>query len=116
MTALDEPLFDRIAAAELKYLEKHLGDLDPDEAEVEFSLDVLTITLGSGDKIVVNSHRAARQIWMAAFRRAWHFNPVPPSEGEGAGATWRWTTPRGDELRSTLGGLLTEKLGKPVTL
>jgi CyaY protein len=106
---MDEPLFDRIAADELKHLEKKLGDMDPDEVEVDFALDVLTLTLAGGEKIVINSHRAARQIWMAAFRKAWHF--TPHTDGE----RWTWRTAT-DELHATLGGLLRQKLGKDVSI
>ena len=35
----------------------------------------LRLDLRDGTKIVINSHRAARQIWMAADRTAWHFDP-----------------------------------------
>jgi CyaY protein len=109
MTQMDEPLFDRIAAEELKHLEKLLGDMDPDELEVDFALDVLTLTLAGNEKIVINSHRAARQIWMAAFRKAWHFTPH-----EEAGR-WSWRTEK-EELHQALRGLLRQKLGKDVAV
>lgn len=113
MDAIDEPLFDRIADAELHALEKALGELDPDECEVEEAAGVLTLTFADRSKIVVNSHRAARQIWMAAHlpgtRQAWHFSPQ--AEGEG----WRWTTD-GAALRPTLAGLVGKQLGRIVPL
>ena len=109
MTTMDEGLFDKIAERELKHLEKALGDLDPDEVEVDFSLDVLTLTLADGSKIVINSHRAARQIWMAAFRRAWHFTPAEES------GVWTWRTQK-EELRQTLAGLLLERTGHAIKL
>ena len=106
---MDESLFDRIAADELKRIEKVLGNEDPDELEVDFSMDVLTLTVRQKDKLVINSHRAARQIWMAAYRKAWHFTPV-----EEAGA-WRWRTAT-EELRSSLSAVLSEKLGRTIPL
>ena len=109
METLDEPLFDRIAADELKQLEKKLGDIDPDTLDVELSMDVLTLTTGAGEKIVINSHRAARQIWMAAFRRAWHFTPHTD------GAAWRWATAT-DELHATLRQVLRDKIGLEVKI
>jgi CyaY protein len=102
-----EDHFDQIAEAELRHLEKVLGDIDPDELEVELSQGVLTLTLADGQKVVVNSHHAAGEIWMAAFRQAWHFAP----HEEGGRVVWRTAK---DELRSTLARLLTEKVGHAV--
>ncbi len=99
--------FDQIADAELTYLEKRLGDFDPDELEVELSQGVLTLTLGDDSKIVVNSHHAAGEIWMAAYRQAWHFAP----KEEGGRVEWRTAK---EELRATLARILSEKLGRDV--
>jgi CyaY protein len=102
--------FDRIADAELRALDQALGDLDPDELEVELSQGVLTCTFGDGQKLIVNSHHAAGQIWMAAFRTAWHFSPHEVGDGK-----IEWRTDK-EELRSTLRRVLEEKLGHPVTV
>jgi len=106
---MDEVLFDRIADTELSALERQLLEIDPDEIDVELSMGVMTVTFADGAKLVVNSHRAAGQIWMAAFRQAWHFTPHE------AGGHWQWRTEK-DELRTTLSRLLTERLGHPVKL
>ena len=98
--------FDQIADAELRHLEKVLGELDPDEIEVELSQGVLTLTLADDSKVVVNSHHAAGEIWMAAFRQAWHF---APHEG-GAGGRVEWKTAK-EELRATLGRILASAWG-----
>jgi len=104
-----EDAFDHLAAAELLHLEKSLGDIDPDELEVEMSQGVLTCVLADGQKIIINSHHAARQIWMAAFREAWHFSPVT------AGDNTEWRTSK-DELRTTLSRLLSDRLKRPLTV
>jgi CyaY protein len=104
-----EDHFDKIADAELRYLEGTLGELDPDELEVELSQGVLTLTLADDAKIVVNSHHAAGEIWMAAFRQAWHFGP----KEEGGRVEWRTQK---DELRATLSRILSEKIGRPVSV
>ena len=101
--------FDQIADAELRHLESALGELDPDELEVELSQGVLTLTLAGDAKIIVNSHHAAGEIWMAAFRQAWHFAP----KEEGGRVEWRTTR---DELHATLSQILKEKLGRDVQL
>jgi CyaY protein len=101
--------FDIIADTELRHLERMLGELDPDEVEVELSQGVLTLTLADDSKIVVNSHHAAGEIWMAAYRQAWHFAP----KEEGGRVEWRTAK---EELRTTLGRILAEKLHREVTL
>ncbi|HVK73259.1 MAG TPA: iron donor protein CyaY [Kofleriaceae bacterium] len=105
---MDETTFDAVAHDEMAYLEERLGELDPDEVEVSSSAGVLRLDLRDGTKIVINSHRAARQIWMAAVATAWHFDPV----GEG-----RWLASRtGEELRPTVSRLLRERIGIEITL
>ncbi len=101
--------FDQIADSELQYLERVLGDFDPDELEVELSQGVLTLTLADDSKIVVNSHHAAGEIWMAAYRQAWHFAP----REEGGRVEWRTAK---DELHQTLARILAERLGHDVKL
>jgi CyaY protein len=82
-------------------------DAFPDELFAELAGDVLNIEFPDQTRYVINSHLAARQIWLAAERSAWHFDPVP--EG-------RWLDPRtGAELWATIEQLLTKKLGRPVT-
>lgn len=104
-----EDHFDRIADSELKHLEKSLGELDPDELDVELSQGVLTCTFSDGQKLIINSHHAAGQIWMAAFRQAWHFSP----KEEGDRVTWRTNQ---EELRATVRRVLEERLGHPVSV
>jgi CyaY protein len=106
---MDADLYDKIADAELHALEKSLGDIDPDELEVDLSQGVLTLEFSDGEKVIVNSHRAAGEIWMAAFRKAWHFGP---SQEEGR---WMWRTADA-ELRSTLKDVLSKKLGHDIKL
>jgi CyaY protein len=103
---LEDSAFDRLADAQLRRIEKALGAFDPDEVEAYLGGDVLTLTLGNGQKIIINRHRAARQIWMAAMRRAWHFDP------DSSGA---WRT-KDAELVSTLEQVLSEQLGRPIRL
>ncbi len=105
--ALTEQEFERAADRTLLALEGALGDLDG--LEVSLSLGVLTLEFGDGTKYVVNSHRAARQIWMAAERSAWHFD-LQPHAG-------RWVAAKsGDELHGALEGVLSRKLGRQIAL
>ena len=106
---MTESEFDTAAAAELHALEAALSEVDPDELDVELSSGVLTLTFADDQKIVINSHRAAGQIWMAAFRTAWHFSPVQYE------SSLRWSTDK-DELRITLARLLAERLKRSIAI
>jgi CyaY protein len=105
---MDEATFDYSARAELQAIEDAFADVDPDQVEVSVSDGVLRLDLRDGTKVVINSHRAARQIWMAAIATAWHFDPT---------GTGTWVAPKtGDELRATLKGLLRDRIGIALTL
>ncbi len=104
---MDEAAFDRAARDELRHLEDAFAAVDPDDVEVSASDGVLRLELRDGTKIVINSHRAARQIWMAAVATAWHFDP--------AGDGWR-ASKSGEELRPTLARLVHEHVGLTIAL
>ena len=67
---------------------------------------VLRLDLRDGTRIVINSHRAAGQIWMAAVASAWHFDP-------GNDGQWK-AAKSGEELRATLARLVRERIGLDV--
>ena len=105
---VDASGFDSRAHVELTYLEERLGELDPDQCDVSSSAGVLKLELKDGTRVVINSHRAAGQIWMAAVATAWHFDPLDDG---------RWVASRtGDELRATLVTLVREHGGLDVAL
>jgi CyaY protein len=103
---MDEIEFERVADAELRrVLEAVIACSDAVDPDLESG--VLTITFEDDTKYIINSHRAARQIWMAAERAAWHFDYV---DG-------RWVAAQsGAELWAALGDVLGRKLGARVEL
>jgi iron-sulfur cluster assembly protein CyaY len=106
--AMDESSFDQAARDELHAIEDGLSDVDPDDVEISTSDGILRLDLRDGTKIVINAHRAARQIWMAAVATAWHFDPI---------AAGRWVASKtGDELRATVVRLLADHAGVRVSL
>ncbi len=105
--AMTEAVFERVADDTMRALEHALGDVD--SIEMDLQMGVLTIEFSDGAKFIVNSHRAAKQIWMAADRTAWHFDP------HNEGREWR-ANKDGSELWSTLEATLSRKLGLPITL
>jgi CyaY protein len=106
---ISEEDYEARALPELRALVNALDQLDLDNVECELASDILTIELAGGARYVVNSHRAARQIWMAAERTAWHF------DWDDAQAAWI-ARKTGAELWGTLSRVLSGKLGTPVAL
>jgi CyaY protein len=107
--SISEQDYEARALPELRALVDVLDELELPGVECELSSDILTIELAGGDRYVVNSHRAARQIWMAADRSAWHF------DWDSERSAWN-AKKTGDELWGTLSRVLSAKLGKPVSL
>ena len=108
MSAVTEEEYERVAPVALAALLAALDELGED-VDPELASDVLTIEFSDGARYVVNSHRAARQIWLAAGTRAWHFDYDPGSE--------RWVVGRtGEELWAVLSQQLAGKLGRDVRL
>jgi CyaY protein len=106
---ITEDEYVALALPELHKLLDALDRLENEQVEAELESDILTIELGDGSKYVINSHRAARQIWMAAERSAWHF------DWNAEKRAWI-ATKSGDELWSTLEGVLGRKLGQAISL
>lgn len=109
MQQLTEIEYDSLAFPELQALVESLDALDAPAFEAELAGDILTLEFQDGARYVINSHRAARQIWMAAEHSAWHFDWHAETR------TWI-ANKTGDELWSTLSQTLAKKLGRPVTL
>lgn len=107
--ALTEAEYDAVAAPALEQLITSLDALTQPSIEAELASDILTIEFEDGTRYVLNSHRAARQIWLSAERSAWHFDYSPKRKAWLASKT-------GDELWTTLTRLLSAKLGEAVTL
>lgn len=106
---MTEAEYEAVAVPELKALVRALDAVEASEMEAELASDILTIEFGDGARFVVNSHRAARQIWMAAELTAWHFDWVADRQV--------WIAAKsGEELWATLESVLARRLKRPVTL
>jgi iron-sulfur cluster assembly protein CyaY len=107
VTELSEKEFRDRAFPELAALIAALDELP--ELTAELSGDVLTIEFEDQKVYVLNSHLAARQIWLAAERSAWHFDYAADQD--------RWVEKKSSsELWPTLERMLQAKLGRPVAL
>jgi len=104
-----EAEYEAVAVPELEALVRAIDAIEAPELEAELASDILTLEFGDGARYVVNSHRAARQIWMAAELTAWHFDWVGDQKA--------WIASKsGDELWATLERVLRQRLGREVTL
>jgi CyaY protein len=69
--------------------------------------NVLTLELGDGSKVVINSQAPMQQLWVAARSGAWHF----------AAQDDTWIDTRdGSELFAALSRLISAQGGEPVLL
>jgi len=104
---MDDKQFERLAFDELERIVEALGGVDA--VDVDLADGILTLEFDEGPKVVVNSHSAARQIWLAANLAAGHFSPDPK--------TGRWFDSKtGEELWDRLRAILTDRLGHPIEL
>jgi CyaY protein len=104
---MDDKQFERLAYDELERIEEALGAVDG--VDVDLADGILTLEFDEGPKVVVNSHSAARQIWVAANLAASHFSYDEKTE--------RWFDSKsGQELWDRFQTILTERLGHPVKL
>jgi iron donor protein CyaY len=92
---MDERTYEKLATDTFRRVIDLFESVDPDDADVEPSGDVIRIDLRNGQRIVLNTQRPARQIWLAGGQSAWHFSY------DAGSATWLDDKGRG-ELFATL--------------
>jgi CyaY protein len=95
--ALVGPVFKRIVAA--------VDEVDPDVLEADSTGEMVTLTAASGEKCIVNTQRAARQIWVAGKSQGIHFDY---EEGSGL---WRDDKGKGLELFAFVAEVVREMAG-----
>ena len=107
--SLDEHTYAKMAARELNNLIDQIDELDPDEVEGFLSQGVLKLSFfdNASDVCVINSHGAAREIWMAYDAQAWHFG--------WDGGAWK-AGKTNEELYDVVNRTLSRKLNKDIAL
>jgi CyaY protein len=105
---MDESTYERLAAQAFRAIGDAFEDIDPELVDCELAGDVVTLTLRGGKKCVVNTQRPARQIWLAASARGWHFSYDEALE------RWIDDKGRGDELFATIARIVREEAGADV--
>ena len=104
MSQLD---FDALSESVLEQIRQTL-DASGMDADVEIKAEgVLELEFEDGSKMIINRHRAAREIWVAARAGGFHFR--------WDGAVWR-DTRDGAELFAALSRLVSAQNGAPVVL
>jgi CyaY protein len=104
MTQLD---FDALSEAALEQIRQAI-DTGGVDVEVEIKAEgVLELEFEDGSKMIINRHRAAREIWVAARAGGFHFR--------WDGSAWR-DTRDGVELFAALSRLVSAQNGAPVVL
>ena len=89
---IDEARYDQLVSKAFKRLVAAADQVDPDQLEAESTGDMVTLLAASGEKCIVNTQRATRQIWVAGKSQGIHF-----SYDEASGA-WRDDKGKGLEL------------------
>lgn len=106
---MDEREFERRAADAWKRVLDLFENIDPDDADVEQSGDVIRIDFRGGSRVVLNTQRPARQLWLAGGQHAWHFSFDPDREA--------WLDDKGrGELYSILSELTHAAIGQKLPL
>ncbi|MGQ0656347.1 MAG: iron donor protein CyaY [Betaproteobacteria bacterium] len=104
---MNESEFEKLADAALARVESafEASGLDIDLELKEGG--ILEVEFADGGKLIINRHRAAGEIWVAARSGGFHFR--------WDGAAWR-DTRSGRELFEALSALASEAAGRAVTL
>ena len=107
---MDEKRYLELAHETFERVLRAFDDVDVEAADLESAGDVLTVACKDGARIVLNTQRPAREIWLAGAARAWHFGW---DEGRA-----RWVDPRreGAELEATLAELVRAHAGVELRL
>lgn len=87
---LDQESYHSLVASVFQRLLAAVDRADPDQLEAESTGEMVTLTTGGGEKLVVNTQGATRQLWVAGGGRGVHFS-YQPAEG-------KWRDDRGEGL------------------
>ncbi|HZH04539.1 MAG TPA: iron donor protein CyaY [Myxococcaceae bacterium] len=89
---MDEARYNATVAGVFKKLLAAFDAIDPDVLEADSTGDMVTLTAANGEKCIVNTQRAVRQIWVAGKGQGIHF------DYDEATGTWRDDRGKGLEL------------------
>lgn len=105
LAAMDDQQYRAAADKALRTILDAFDEVDPDDADVDSSGDVITIAFSNGSKCVVNTQSSVHQIWAAAEGKGFHFD-----YDADAGA-WMDDKGRGQELFALVRGVVERASG-----
>jgi CyaY protein len=109
--ALDETAYAQQVQKAFKRLLAALDAVDPDLLEADSTGDMVTITApANGQKVVVNTQRAVKQLWVAGQGQGIHF------DFDDASATWKDDKGKGKELFAWVSQCVQAISGQPLEL
>lgn len=103
---MDEARFRLLADETFRSILDAFDAIDADDADVDTAGNTLNVTFGTGQRCVVNTQSATKQIWLAGGQSAWHFSYDEPTQ------RWLHDKGSGDELFATLSRLTQEAIGR----
>jgi CyaY protein len=77
MSSLDESTYNALVNAAFKRILAAVDEVDPDLLDADSTGDMVTLINSRGEKVVVNTQRAVRQIWVAGKGMGIHFDYDP---------------------------------------
>jgi CyaY protein len=106
---MDERRYQNLAEGVFRTLVDLFEEIDAEDADLETTGDVIRITFRGGARVVINTQRPARQIWLAGGARAWHFSYDEPSSA--------WLDDKShEELFATVATLTRDAIGVELPL
>ena len=107
---MDPKVYDGLVSAVFKKLLAAADAVDPDVLEADGTSEMVTFTAAGGQKVIVNTQRAAWQVWVAAGSQGIHFS------WEGGAGAWRDDKGKGYELLSFVRDAVREASGAELSL
>ena len=107
---MDTALYDQRVSSAFKRILAAADAVDPDVLEADGTPDMVTLTTSSGAKCIINTQRAAWQVWVAAQSQGIHFS------WDDASGTWRDDKGKGYELLSFVRTAVRELSGAELKL
>jgi len=106
---LDEATYDADVKRLFKRLVQAADSADPDVLEADGTADMVTFSTAKGEKVIVNTQRAVKQIWVAGAGRGVHFSRADDG---------RWLDDKGEglELLGWVGDCLEKATGERLGL
>jgi CyaY protein len=106
---MDEAPYNGLVAGLWKRILAAVDQVDPDVLDAVATGDMVTLTSASGEKVVVNTQRAVRQIWVAGKGMGIHFSLADDGR-------WMDDKGKGLELLAWVSGCVEAASGQPLPL